>query len=362
MKTSGKIIILLVVVVVVIIALAAYEATLGSTGGSSKWLHAADYPLQVSGAFGVSGQQCLNSTEYVYCIGGQDVDTAPRSEVYSSSNLSPSSSNLTSWTSDSNAYPKIINGQACAAYSGYVYCVGGSDDGSGDDVASSYFAPLSGNGVVGNWAATTAYPIPIDSQYCAAYADHIFCVGGNNETDGTNLDSTASNSVWYAPISSSGIGNWSLSTSYPANLYFPSCFAASGYIYCLGGVDSNSNAQSTDYYASLSAEGVGTWTKTTSYPLQETGQACVFSSGYIYCVGGQGSSSYTNAVYYATASSAGIGSWKQAGNYPASVGTTCVAVSGYIYCVGGFDGSAAGENPATYYALLTSLSDGTTSG
>jgi hypothetical protein len=361
LKTSRKLIIIAVVLIIGVLSLFAYEATLSSPG-SSKWIPAANYPLQVSGSFAVAGQQCVNSTGYIYCVGGQDALGGPRNEVYSSV-LSTSSLNITSWTPEPNPYPQNIHGQSCVAYIGYAYCVGGTYDDGGDDTASSYYAFLGGNGVVGSWNPTTAFPIPIDSQYCAASSGDIYCVGGNNETDGTNADSTASSSVWYAPLSSSGIGAWSLSTPYPANLYFPSCFASTGYIYCLGGADQNNNAQSTDYYAALSSTGVGAWTQTTSYPIQASGQACGFSSGYIYCVGGQeGSNSYTNAVYYAAVSSGGIGGWKQAGTYPLSVGTTCAISSGYMYCMGGFDDSSQGDTDATYYVPLTTLSNATASG
>jgi hypothetical protein len=355
MKTSRIVILVVVVLVVLVLILFAYEATV--SGGTSPWSQAANYPLQVSGVFAVAGQQCFNSTGYIYCIGGQDADGGPRNEVYSASVFATPSHNVTSWVSNPNPYPQNINGQSCVTYSSYAYCVGGSYDDGGDDIASSYYAPLSGNGLIGNWSRTTAYPIPIDSQYCAASSAHIYCVGGNNETDGTNADSTTSNSVWYALLSPSGIGTWSHSTPYPANLYFPSCFSSSSYMYCMGGADNNNNAQSTDFYATLSSSGVGTWTPTTAYPIQVSGQACAFSSGYIYCVGGQeGSNSYSNAVYYAAVSSGGIGAWKQAGHYPLSVGTTCVISLGYMYCMGGFDGSSQGDTEATYYISLTTLS------
>lgn len=351
------------VVIIAIVGLYAFDVLLGPTPSSSTWATAAGYPLQVSGAVGVAGQQCVNSTAYVYCIGGEDANGGPRSELYSTAAVSSSSGNITGWTSDSNQYPQSTHGQACVTYSGYVYCIGGIHDDDDDDVAASYFAPLSSSGSIGQWSSTTAYPIPIDSHYCVASFGYVYCVGGVNETDGTNADSTYSNSVWYAPLSSSGIGSWSHSTPYPENVYLPSCFAASGFIYCLGGADNNGNALSTDYYAALSSAGVGTWTGTTAYPLQASGQACAISSGYIYCVGGQeGQNSYTNAVYYAPVSSQGIGTWKQAGSYPLSVGTTCVISSGYMYCVGGFDGSSVGENNAVYYAALASLSGAAASG
>jgi len=354
MKTSGKIIIIAVVVVVALLVIYAYEATLGP--GPSPWARAANYPLQVGGVYAVAGQQCFNSTSYIYCIGGHDADTGPRNNVYSAS-VSATSHNITAWA-PANPYPQNVDGQSCVVYAGYVYCVGGTYDDGGDDVATSYFAPLNGNGAIGNWTRTTSYPIPIDTQYCAAYSARIYCVAGNNETDGTNAHSTASNSVWYAPLSSSGIGAWSPSTPYPKNLHFPSCFSDANYIYCLGGADNNNNAQSTAYYAVLTSTGVGTWTSTTAYPIQASGQACAFSSGYIYCVGGQeNSNSYSHAVYYAPVSSSGIGVWKQSGHYPISVGTTCVISSSYMYCVGGFESSQDSE--ATYFISLNMLTSAT---
>ncbi len=364
MKTSRIIIIVVAVVLVGILAFSAYETLPApTTTSNSTWISATGYPLQLNGAYGVAGQQCVSSTGYISCFGGQDVKGGPRNEVYSSI-LHPSSSpNLSSWTPGSTPYPHNIHGQSCVAYSGYVYCVGGTYDDRGDDVASSYYATLRGGGEVGKWNSTTAYPIPIDSNYCAASSGYVYCVAGNNETDGTNAASIASRSVWYAPLSSSGIGAWSPSRAYPANLSFPSCFASNDYIYCLGGADNNDNPQSAVYFAPLSSVGVGAWVETTAYPLQLTGQACVISSGYIYCVGGQArGTSYTSSVYYAPASSGGIGAWKQAANYPLSVGTTCVISSGYLYCVGGFDGSSSGETNATYYASLASLSGAAASG
>lgn len=356
MKISRIILVVVVVVLVAIIALYAIAVLLtpSTTPTSTTWKLSASYPTQVGGTFAIAGQQCFNSTSYVFCIGGEDANGGPRSDVYVASPAS--TGNITGWTALA-AYPQDINGQSCVAYSGYVYCIGGTYDDNGDDVASSYYAPLTSGGSVGTWTATTAFPIPVDSQSCVAATGYVFCVGGNNETDGTNADSTASNAVWYAPLSSSGIGSWTSTTPYPQNVFFPTCYASGDYIYCLGGVDSNYNAVSTDYYASLSSTGVGAWAQTTAYPVQASGQACVVSSGYIYCVGGEeAEGSYTSASYYAQVSSGGIGTWKQMASYPLSVQTDCAITSGYMYCIGGFDASSVGENNAAYYASLASLS------
>jgi hypothetical protein len=80
--------------------------------------------------------------------------------------------------------------------------------------------------------------------------------------------------------------------------------------------------------------------------------------GYVYCVGGVGSSSYINTVYYATVSSGGIGTWTKAGNYAQSVFTDCVISSGYMYCVGGADSSQV--YGTTYYIPLEFLMGMTT--
>jgi hypothetical protein len=351
MKTSRIVLIVLVVVIVGIIALSAL-ATLFGPANSSLWKSAANYPLQVADTAGVWAQQCVNSTAYVYCIGGQDTAYGPHDAVYTSSAISSSSSNITSWTPDSTLYPLPIYGQACVASSGFVYCVGGSRDDIGDDVASSYYAPLN-SGVVGKWNSTTAYPIPVDGQSCVVSSGYIYCVGGYVEPTGLNASNYRSSSVYFAHLSASGIGSWNSSTAYPANVYLPSCFAANSYVYCVGGADSGRNAVSTDYYAPLSSSGVGAWTQTMAYPVVAIGQSCAVSSSYVYCVGGVGSSSYLNTVYYAKVSSGGIGAWTKAGNYPQSVLTDCVSSSGYMYCVGGADSSQL--YGATYYIPLETL-------
>jgi hypothetical protein len=358
MKISRVILLVVVLIVVLIIAAAALAAL--NAPKNSEWKVAAEYPIQAEDTSGVSGQQCVNSTVYIYCIGGADVAGGPHNTVYTSSAISSSFGNITGWTQDVSPYPQTIFAQACVANSGYVYCTGGTYDDAGDDVASSYYAPLTSNGVVGTWSPTTPYPIPVDSQSCVTSSGYIYCVGGWDEAAGTNASRALSNYVYYAPLSPSGIGDWTQTASYPSNTYFPSCYATDGYIYCIGGVDSNENYQSLDYYASLSATGVGSWIQTMAYPFQGLGQGCATSSGYIYCVGGDQSSGFTNAVYYATVSSGGIGAWVKAPNYPDSVWTNCAILSSNMYCVGGLDGSSTGETGASYYIPLISLTSTTT--
>lgn len=360
MKISRVIIIVIAIVLIGLIALYALGSTVQTsqtttsltTASSSAWAAATGYPIELDGTYGVAAQPCVFNAGAIYCIGGTDYQGNPYNNVYGSV---MSSTNVSSWTAESS-YPSNIFAEPCVTYSGFVYCVGGSDDASGDDLGTSYYTSISQTGGIGSWNATTAYPIPIDSQYCAAASGYIYCVGGNNETDGTNGAAVPTNSVWFAPISSSGIGAWTISLAYPSNIYFPSCFASSTDIYCIGGVNGNENAVNSVYYASLSSSGVGTWTQTTNYPASLVGQSCAVSSGYIYCVGGQsGEDSYSSAVYSAPVSTTGIGTWQKAPSYPISVETSCVAASTDLYCIGGFDGSTTGADNYVFYAPLSSL-------
>jgi hypothetical protein len=353
---------ILVVSVIAILVVAATVVFLLQPGGGprcgSSWSCAAGYPLAVAGTYGVASEQCAVNSTFFYCVGGVDENGGPHSEIYYGT-LS-GSGNITGWTQDPASYPTDISGESCVENGGFLYCIGGAHDAGGDDVASSYYAQFSSGGGLGTWFYTTAYPIPVDYQSCVAASSYIYCVGGNNETDGTGGTLAPSSSAWYAKLSPSGIGNWSKTTPYPLNSYLPSCFSADKEIFCLGGVDSSDNPLGSAYYATLSGEGIGQWVPTTAYPLPATGQACTFSNGFVYCVGGATSggqsAAYTSAVYYAPISASGIGSWNEGHDYPASVGTTCAIASSRLYCVGGYDESEEGEDNNVNYASLSLFS------
>jgi hypothetical protein len=351
---------ILVLVVVVIIVVSAFAFLQGPVSDcTATWNCTADYPIQYNGTPGVAAQQCAASGSNIFCVGGQDANGGPRNEVYSAS-ADPASGNLSGWVLSQYRYPQTVAGESCVTSSGFEYCIGGIYDDNFDAIASSYFAQLESNGSVGAWEPTTSYPIPTNSQSCVAALSFVYCIGGANETGGLSAAAALSSSDWYAPLGSSGIGTWSKTTPFPANLYLPSCFESSGFVYCVGGEDSGGNSVGTSYFAPLSADGIGNWTQTTTYPVQASGDACAVSSSVVYCVGGETAGgqnpTFTSAVYYASLSSSGIGSWNQSPDFPQTVGSSCVIAAGDIYCVGGFDASTAGLNSLVRYASLSSLS------
>ncbi len=343
-KLPRKVIAVLAVVLIALVALTFYlQYNAGQSGG--PWTATTPYPLSTGGTPGVLGQSCVTASATVYCVGGEDVSNSPLDSVYYAP-LSPSG--IGNWTLDQYSYPQPIMFASCVTYSGYVYCAGGTHTSAGNDTSSSYFAPVQAHGL-GNWTATSPYPVQTDSQSCVTATGLIFCVGGENETAGSGSSATDSISVWYASLSDSGIGVWARTTAYPG-VFFPSCSALGGYVYCVGGQTGSGTPVSSSYYAPVSPDGLGQWAPSGAYPAATIAQSCAVASTTLYCVGGlvTGGSS-TNSVYYAGLSPSGVGSWQQGGSYPMGLATQCVASSGYVYCIGGYDPSA-GPTPDSFYA------------
>jgi hypothetical protein len=304
-----------------------------SSSGVGTWEFLTEYPTDIG------LESCVTYSSYVYCIGGYNnskyIDSVYYSDIFLSGYLSP-------WGATTN-YPSEIIDQACSVASTYIYCVGGEANSS--TVDNVYYTSLSSSGV-GNWSRTTSYPIGIFEQSCAINSGYIYCVGGQG------ISQPSTDAVYYATVSSSGVGTWKSTTSYPTTVFSQDCAIYSGYIYCVGG-SAGGFYSSAAYYATVNSSGVGTWESTAHYPAAILDQSCAIYSGYIYCVGGSELFSNTNATYYAPVSSSGIGSWKSTTSYPASqIFTSCVASSGYLYCIGG-----TGESSA--YASITSSGVGT---
>jgi len=306
-------------------------------------------PWANSFSSGITGESCATYSGYIYCVGGFLVG-GPRSGVY----YAPiSSSGVGTWAA-TTSYPTGFDQGSCAISSGYIYCVGGQIDSNGDYTAAVYYATVSSSGV-GTWTLTTALPIIIEQESCAISGGYIYCVGGTSDT---SYPYTPGNGVFYAQVSASGVGTWTVS-NYPTVIAGESCSISAGYIYCVGGDTAPNPIRYTDLviYAPVSSSGVGTWTTSTHYPTDVTFTSCDTNSGYIYCVGGfVDGATFTNAVYYAPVSSSGVGTWSSTTNYPEIIYLeSCDAYLGYIYCVGGQTTNSI-ISGSVYYASISSLS------
>lgn len=356
--------------IVVILGLSLAAALSSSSGAESLGNWSVTNPYAGGSGVAISGESCATSLGYIYCVGGTLNGGYYTSAVYYAK---VDSGGASAWkettdygspsTSDNSGnygYPTAEG--SCAISTGYIYCVGGTGPSGLTDAV--FYAPVSSAGV-GAWSITTNYPVTVMSQSCMVAAGYIYCVGGYT---GTGTTST----VYYAQATPSGMGAWKETTDYgAASKSYKSgaagvqtsempCAVSGGYIYCVGGYTTSGYTDAV-FYAKVDSTGVGAWAATTSYALGDVyGESCVASSGYVYCVAGISGSSYKDAVYYAKTDSTGvIGGWVLSSSYPLKVQElSCAVYSGYIYCAGGDNSGTPVSN--VYYVAITSPATVTT--
>jgi hypothetical protein len=304
------------------------------------------------------GAGCSITGNYIYCVATGNA--SPYTQVYYAQ---VSTTGVGTWTA-STSYPVGMDYASCqipgtgGGYFGgggpvttttststtvpYIYCIAGY---TSSGVNNVYYAPISSTGV-GTWSSTTNYPIATYWQDCASYHGFVYCVGGQ---------SSYSN-VYYAPISTTGVGTWTSGTSYPIALTSTpaACTTYNSFITCTGG----NSIVNTVYYAAISSTGVGAWTAGTGYPANIIHHGCTLTNGYIYCVAGAYNSAYTSNAYYAPVlASNAIGTWSSTASYPLTLGyQTCTSANGYIYCV---TGANIIYYNSVYYAPVSTTGVGT---
>ncbi len=286
---------------------------------------------------------------YIYAVGSYPNASAIGSMTNSTYFAGLGSGGIGAWTQTATLPIKFNPGHGCNIYNNYIYCVGFAPTGGSNNL--SFYAPISSSGI-GSWQSTTRIPyingsivVLMNNQGCSIFNGYIYCIGA--ETQGTYVNI-------YAPVSSSGIGGWSETSSFPSQTgggYETSCAVNPSYIYCVGLGGFNNS-----YYAGLGSSGIEAWTKTTPYPLAATGgeTSCTIYNGYIYCI--DSGVQPHNQSYYASVSSQGIGAWEKTTSYPLGSSNkldsiSCDIYNGYIYCIGG---TTDNVHSAAYYAPVSS--------
>ncbi len=314
------------------------SSTSATQSSSSEWKPTTEYPLPIY------LESCATSSGYIYCLGGYSNGSRLNSTYFATI----SQNGIGAWERSTD-YPKKIADESCVTSAGFIYCIGGSVLSGG--VNSTYFSPVNSTGI-GQWKNTTAYPEPADAISCVTSGAYIYCVGGSYSA----ISGETFNSTYYAPISSNGIGSWQRSTDYPTTIIEESCVPISSIIYCTTGivVPPFGAELNETYYAQLNSNGIGAWKETTSYPFKGEYVNCVLdNSSYIYCIGGfeEGVATF-NSTYYAPLSPSGIGKWTNGSSYPTPIiEDSCVSESGYAYCIGGVSGNGNTYRSAYYQEM-----------
>jgi N-acetylneuraminic acid mutarotase len=166
------------------------------------------------------------------------------------------------------------------------------------------------------------------------------------------------NAVYYAKVNSDGsTGDWATSpNSLPAAAYEAGAVVHDGYLYFVGGMDSDSHALDSVYYAKLNSDGsVGSWNTSANHMPQGIDDAGVTTTnGHIYVMGGSNNSGFTNTIYHASFNGDGsLSSWTtDATALPQALdGVTAAATNGYLYIAGGNTDVETTQDGA-YYAKV----------
>jgi hypothetical protein len=303
---------------------AAIAATV-SPGAIGPWSLTADYPLASNDCGGTAAFQICAQQTCVSSSGYVDCIGGASTSTYRSQ---LSSTGLGPWTRGAD-YPEPIQSESCAVGGNFIYCVGGrvsGGDGGLTTTADVYYAPLSSAGI-GTWTATTPFPHAAIAPYCMIDSGYVYCVSYDPNAP------TATPDAYFAPISSSGVGAWT-QTAAPSTPT-DACFAVGGYAYCFGGGGCppdgpGGDCYSPSYFAPLTANGIGAWQATTQLPTAVSANAATAGS-YIYYL--------SIPIFYASVSSDGIGPWQTTTNYPdsssypdSSYPSACTSSNGYLYC------------------------------
>ncbi|MDO8429853.1 MAG: hypothetical protein Q7S73_00615, partial [bacterium] len=181
---------------------------------------------------------------------------------------------------------------------GYVYVIGGSNDGGSTKQSTVYYAKLNSDGSTGAWS-TNANAMPANRwQPSSVVANgYVYVIGGA-------ATAQSQSTVYYAKLNSDGsTGAWSTNANaLPGGSYTLSSVIANGYAYVIGGHD-GTTAQSTVYYAKLNSDGsTGAWsTNANALPLVRYSHSSVVANGYVYVIGGNGGSTVSTVYYASTA-------------------------------------------------------------
>ena len=296
-------------------------------------------------ASGRYGHTSVAYNGYIYVMGNEAATLAPIN----------ADGTIGSWTVNTTIVTTGL-GIASAVFEGYIYLTGGLNAGTYNSVtqyASVGIAP----DFTTTWKSTTSL---INARYyhtSVAYNGYLYVIGGL-------ISGVAQNDVQYAPINANGtIGSWAYThnsindgvifvAGFTTARYFHSSVAYNGYLYVIGGYGSTwlFDVQ----YAPINADGtIGTWAPTTGlsvYSVYTYNNPAVAYNGYLYVVGNYAGGAGVNTVHYAPINANGtIGTWAPTITAFAGVkriNYSAVAYNGYMYVIGG-----------TFNTLVTSFND-----
>ncbi len=207
-----------------------------------------------------------------------------------------------------------------------------------------------------NWTVTTPLPlavsghkaVPVSIESETVTERYVHVLGGRN------AEGVPANQAVYGQIKTDGtIDSWANTTSLPEPLAFHTSVVATpfnskvesnGFIYVLGGINTDSEAVSSVQFAAINNDGtLQSWSNTIDLPEALHSAGAVLFRNTIYVVGGATSDNTPVAsVYMANINDNGqLDEWQTLPSLPVAVAYhELVSFGGYLYSVGGETGIA----------------------
>ncbi len=323
-------------------------ASINSTGTLGTWTTT----ISFNSAAGGGGARSMHSSAayngYLYIMGG-NCGVALADTLYAHIK-SDGTGALDNWTTTSS-FTGIGGGaryvHSSAAYNGYMYIMGGY---SSTFLADTLYASINSDGTLANWTTTSSFTGvgggARSYHSSAVYNGYMYIMGG--------INTAYLSDVLYAPLGPGGnLTTWSTTSNYSgldgvSTREYPSSAAYNGYLYIMGGYNGASNYYSDVLYASMNAVGtISTWSTTNSFSgagVARYGHTSAAYNGYLYIMGGRGSSNYSDVLYASMNADGTLGIWSTTSSF-SGVGSgarhnhSSVVYNGYLYIMGGVGSS-----------------------
>ncbi len=337
-----------------------YQPIAGITGAAVSNVTGAILTASADNTFSTNGSTVVGGAASQTAFQVQNASGGSVFNVDSSNNIisleSGYSGTIGSWQPDTNSLPAIMGTGAAVAANGYVYEESGSNNGTVN--GDLYSAKLNPDGTVGTWSAALTVPsTPVKFEATVATNGYIYELGG------TNNGGTDQSTVQYAQILPNGtLGAWSTTTVLPALTSRAAAVAANGYIYVIGGDTAGGTTGSTIvYYGKVNADGtISNWTTGGALTAASRDIQAVYANGYIIAAGGgDGTNAQTTVQTSAVPAAGGAnGAFSTTGDTALTGGraqATMGVANGYVYVVGGRNtDSTNAPQTSTYYGQLNS--------
>lgn len=333
---------------------AVYSATIAGDGSLGSWTAA----TTMLSSRTYAGAAVNNG--YLYVWGGYNTTTNSATGSVEYTKINPDGT-LGEWHT-STAMTTAVCRAATASYNGFLYSFGGSTtptagcaNTSTGVVNTVQFAPLKADGSVGNWSTTTAIAYGTSGQVMSAmagaYNGYMYLLGGTN-----NGGATAYSNVQYAPINNDGtLGSWASLASLPAGYYDAGFTIANNYMYVIGDQNGTAAYRMAELYANGTISPTWYARNQPALPSGLSKGSFVINGETAYYLGG--TSSDGKQVLYA--SIGGSGSFEEL-NYVSTTFTTSrerMATAVYDKCIFILGGYGSNSNIYVQYAQYSSIDD-----